>query len=300
MNEKQKRNWVLDAVLFVIFLMAFFLEATGLELHQWLGITVGIIAAAHLLLHGNWVKAVGSRFFGKTSGRSRLYFLLDGFILAGFAVMIGTGVIISTWLSLDLTNYEMWKAVHITSSIWTLLAVVIKLTAHWKWIASFFRPAQKSLEKVVQPSIPNPGRREFVKVLGVVGVAATIALGESLRSLVSANSVDSAQALIDAQVEAQLAERVQDSLNATATAQTSQAEAATAAVEQSTESATATEAATATAVPTATAEPVVVAAASASTTSCTILCRKGCSFPGRCRRYTDTNVNGICDRTECA
>lgn len=294
MNDKQKRNWVLDAALFVIFLLAFFLEVTGLELHQWLGIIAGAIAVIHLLLHGNWVKAVGMRFFGKTSSRSRLYFLLDGVILAGFAVMIGTGVGISTWLNLTLSNYEMWKAVHITSSIWTLLAVVIKLTAHWKWIASFFRPTHKVVQTAVQPGILYPGRREFVKVLGVVSVAAAIALGESLRSLVSANSVESAQALIDAQVEAQLAERVQNALDATATAQASQVEGGSATVEQTAESATTTEAATATAVPTATAEPVAAAS------SCTIRCGKGCTFPGRCRRFTDSNGNGTCDQTECA
>ena len=296
MNTKQKQNWILDAVLFVIFILAFFLEITGLELHQWLGIIAGAIAVAHLVLHGNWVKAVGARFFGKTSDRSRFYFLLDGVILAGFAAMVGTGIVISSWLNLTLANYDMWKALHITASISTLLAVVIKLTAHWKWIVSFFRHEQKTALNTLQPVAVVSGRREFFKVMGVVGVASAIALDKSLRSLVQASSTDSSQALIDAQVEAQLADRVQAALDATATTQAGQTTSAVV----TTEAAQATEVptVTATAVPTATAQPVVELA-SQTTTNCSVRCGKGCSFPGRCRRYSDANGNEKCDLGEC-
>ena len=39
--------------------------------------------------------------------------------------------------------------------------------------------------------------------------------------------------------------------------------------------------------------------ANASSTACTIRCNKGCSYPGHCRRYVDTNRNNRCDLGEC-
>lgn len=38
---------------------------------------------------------------------------------------------------------------------------------------------------------------------------------------------------------------------------------------------------------------------SSSTSACQVLCGKRCSYPGHCRRYTDTNNNGRCDLGEC-
>ena len=34
--------------------------------------------------------------------------------------------------------------------------------------------------------------------------------------------------------------------------------------------------------------------------SCTVVCDKGCVYPGQCRRYIDENGNGFCDLTECS
>jgi hypothetical protein len=47
-----------------------------------------------------------------------------------------------------------------------------------------------------------------------------------------------------------------------------------------------------------TAEPIAVPTQEV-VAACTVRCPKGCSFPGRCRRYTDQNSNGLCDLGEC-
>ena len=72
---KQKRNWIVDAVLFTGFLLAFFLDWTGLLWHEWLGVAVGLIAFYHLLVHWKWVNTITKRFFSRTSKQSRLYYL---------------------------------------------------------------------------------------------------------------------------------------------------------------------------------------------------------------------------------
>ena len=42
---RQKTNWWVDAALFVGFIGAFFLNLSGVVLHQWLGVVAGVLAA---------------------------------------------------------------------------------------------------------------------------------------------------------------------------------------------------------------------------------------------------------------
>jgi len=100
-TNQQKSNWILDALLFTGFVIAFVLDLTGLSLHQWLGVLIGLFAFYHLILHWDWVIAVGLRFWGKTSAQARLYYLLDGLLLFGLFLIIGSGLVVSTWFNLN-------------------------------------------------------------------------------------------------------------------------------------------------------------------------------------------------------
>ena len=153
--------------------------------------------------------------------------------------------------------------------------------------------SQPGLSTQLQPF--QRDRREFFKVMGVVGVASAIALTKSFQSLVQASSVEAKQpydrcscpnpggAVGSGYTASQCRQR--GCLVAVATTEP-----------------TATTQVTATAVPTATATAIAPqqSVASAQTTSCFVRCNQGCSAPGRCRRFSDTNGTGICDQTECA
>jgi hypothetical protein len=176
-TNRQKMNWLLDLLLFLGFLLAFFLDLTGLPLHQWAGVLGGALMLCHLLLHWNWVKAITSRFFGKTSGQARLYYLLDIAITGGSACILVSGLTISTWFNIPLANYLAWKDFHITSSLITLGIVVLKIAVHWRWI---IRAARQPLFPAPLParrSSPAVGmsRRDFLKLMGVVGAASVLA-----------------------------------------------------------------------------------------------------------------------------
>ena len=71
-QNKPKTNWLIDAVLFGGFLLAQWLDLTGLPVHQWLGLGVAMLAGYHLAAHWSWVKAVTERFFGRTSRQARI------------------------------------------------------------------------------------------------------------------------------------------------------------------------------------------------------------------------------------
>src|SRR5512136_431090 len=115
-TNKQKHHWLIDAALFIGFLLSFWLELTGVALHQWLGVAIGTVAGYHLFTHWNWVKAVTDRFFKQTSVQARLYYVVDATVLIGLATIIVTGLVISTWFDLALTSYTTWKMIHVIAS----------------------------------------------------------------------------------------------------------------------------------------------------------------------------------------
>jgi hypothetical protein len=52
--------------------------------------------------------------------------------------------------------------------------------------------------------------------------------------------------------------------------------------------------------PNTSAEPLALSQSADLTVQiCTKRCPRGCSYPGHCRRYTDSNNNGYCDLGEC-
>ncbi|CAG0928964.1 hypothetical protein TFLX_01192 [Thermoflexales bacterium] len=249
-TNKQKHNWLVAAALFSGFLLSFWLELTGIALHQWLGVASGVGAGYHLLTHWTWVKSVTTRFFKQTSGQARLYYAIDVAMLIGLATIGVTGLVISTWFDLALTNFPAWKTIHVVASIATLGVMVAKLGLHWRWIVSTARryifPRQHPPVAVSTSS--GLGRREFLRLMGGVSAVAVIAAGSALHELTQTTS--------------------------TATLST-QGEGAS----QS---------------------PGTAGTQPQSANACSVHCPKRCSYPGHCRRYTDSHNNGRCDLGECA
>jgi hypothetical protein len=244
---------VIDAALFMGLLLSFWLELTGVPLHQWLGVALGVGAGYHLLTHWTWVKSVTNRFFKQTSGQARLYYVIDTAVLIGLATITVTGLVISTWLNLSLTNFSAWKTVHVIASIGTLSVVVAKIGLHWRWVVTTARryifttavaPARQSQPASTMPAASGLGRREFLRLMGGVSVVAVIAAGSALDALAQTASPTSSSGADSAQ-------------NGTTTTQQQ------------------------------------------TVSTCVARCPKGCSYPGQCRRYTDSNNNGRCDLGEC-
>jgi hypothetical protein len=182
-QDKQKRNWIIDATLFGGFLLALWLDLTGVAVHQWLGIAVGALAGYHLVAHWSWVEAVTSRLFGRTSRQSRQFYAVDAGLAVGFVTIAVTGLAISTWLDLTLASYAVWRNIHVLASVVTLVLVVGKIGLHWRWIVSTARrrifpaPVPAGQIGVVQP-VPvatQMGRRDFVRLMAGVGAIALLA-----------------------------------------------------------------------------------------------------------------------------
>lgn len=318
--KKTKTNWILDVVLFFAFVIAFWLDLTGLSVHQWLGVTIGAVIGLHMILHWKWIKNVTARFFGRTSNQAKLYYVIDAALLLGLVLITITGLVISSWLNLPLENYLSWRVVHVDVSIFTLAVVVAKIGLHWRWIVKTAR--KHFIIRVPQPasqvaldryrSAPSPalayqpvkretdvGRREFLRLMGIVGVSAFVsALGvlneETASAQTSSQMSDLLRTLLPTDDETTAVEEAvaeQASTEAVATETVEVESTATTEATATTES----ETIFSQTVQTSTEDSL----ASASTTSCTVRCNHGCSYPGHCRRYTDTNNNNLCDLGEC-
>ncbi len=275
MKSSLTSKWIVDAALLLGFCAAVLLDLTGLSLHQWIGVGVGLLAVYHLLTHLDWVTAVTRRFFGKTSPRSRLYYLIDALILGGFVLIGVTGLLISTWLNLTLDGMAALAAIHKWTAYLTLAALLVKVVLHWRWIVNvagkFFEapaerqknagfPAAAHSTSSTSPARPTRGytRREFLKLMGA-GALSTVAVAGVTRAL------DALQASEDGTTGAPAA--AGSSTSTTVTTNTGS---------------------TSTGV-------------SAASLVCTH-CQRGkhCSFPGDCHNYLDTNGNNLCDYGECA
>lgn len=226
---------------------AFFVNLTGLDGHQWLGLGLGVLAAYHLLRHWDWVRSVSARFFSRTQPRVLACYTLDAALLLGFFLIVSTGVAISSWLSLAAGVYAVWKNLHVYSSVITLVLVLLKIGLHGRWIiktAGRLFSAAQTPRAGVPALVPAPiDRRHFLTLMGVVGLASWAALS-----------------------------------NLSAEDQTVKAAA----------------------LPPETSTPAGLSAATKSSGACVPQCGKRCAYPGRCRRYSDSNRNGRCDLGECA
>lgn len=284
--------WIFDVLFWLSFILAFLLKITGLELHQWLGVGLGLFTIIHLFSHLGWVERISLNFFGKTSWRMRLYYLLDVGILMGFILILLTGLLISSWLNLTLAHYDLWRNIHVTFSVMTLLLVILKIALHWKWIVSPFIkvkqipvPSTRLIPSPVLVTAPNhPGktytRRQFLGLMGMVSAGTVLALGSvySDKNQTLADNIEVNTTTSSSPVSSAFIKNTPPSIPAVSTAATTQKSTVTPIVQDQTSN------------------------SASSDLVCTQRCPKGqhCSFPGRCSRYTDSDNNGRCDLGECS
>lgn len=290
MNPKDPRtNWVIDAVLLTAFLFAFFMNLTGVLLHQWLGVLIVVLIILHFVNHREWVNCMIERFFKKTSGRARLYAVIDLALLFGLILITETGLVISSWFNLELTNFAVWRDVHVVSSIVTLLLAVVKIGLHWRWIVSTAKKIFGTVAPAPQP-VPVPvrvkamDRRQFLFTMGMVSLGSALAISNVLPR----------KTVATAEFSAETTQPTSLPTAALQTNQTTASQATPAGQDVATDAPTVVPAT----LPTATLQPV---AAQTIGLVCSRGCPKGrhCSFPGQCRLFTDSNANNLCDLGEC-
>ncbi len=327
---KQKLNWLIDAGLFIGYLLTFFLDLTGLWWHQWLGVGVGALALYHLWVHWDWTVNVTKRFFGKTSNQCRLFYVIDWLLILSYAVILFSGLIISTWFNLGLSDYLLWLDYHIYSSIAALVITLVKIGTHWRWIvktaSKYFGLWRKPTPTLAaQPVLNNPhsstlNRREFLQLMGVVSLTSLISAAnllefgeEELRSLISDQTTSPDMPPADnlaapGQINSDCAVICDQGctypgecrryIDQNGNGICDLTECSSSVLTENTNQDTNIEyqgdgsevISESESNPEATQD---------SELECVVLCPKSCSFPGICKDYIDLNNNNLCDLGEC-
>ena len=156
-------NYVVDIAIFLAFLVAMNPHATGISVHEWLGIAFGGAILTHLLLHWQWLVNITRRFFGQVSKGARLNYVLNLLFFIDMTIIIFTGIMISEsalpTLGITLANGFAWRGLHTTAANLALPILGLHVALHWRWIVnttkSYFRKAQPATPRVAADRQPK-------------------------------------------------------------------------------------------------------------------------------------------------
>jgi hypothetical protein len=136
-------NLGLDLLLggtFVVLLRPF---TTGLAVHEWVGLAMGVALAAHALLHRKWISGVSRQLLAGVPNSTLVWYLLDLWMLISFAAIILTGAAMSYVVLPSLGITTSWSEVlgfwHKVASYATLGLLAVKLVLHQSWISGMAR-----------------------------------------------------------------------------------------------------------------------------------------------------------------
>ncbi len=130
-------------------LILLFERHTWDEIHTWGGILMIAAVVIHLALHWSWVKTtsrkVGSSLLGrgsKFSRGARINILVDLFVALGFFVTALSAIVFLFYpaggagaAATPLLSRAAWDILHTWGFILMIIAALLHIAIHWRWIS---------------------------------------------------------------------------------------------------------------------------------------------------------------------
>ncbi len=136
--SRTRKLWVVDVTLTLVFLLVMNVPLTGIAIHEWLGIAIGVGLIVHLVQHGDWLATFTQRFRSATSFRNRLNYVMTGLLFIAFVSIILSGLVISEaaipWIGIATSSSVFWLWLHLVSVDFVLLLTALHIALNWKWI----------------------------------------------------------------------------------------------------------------------------------------------------------------------
>lgn len=167
--NRTKVNLLVDFSIFVAFLFAMEPHATGMAVHEWLGIAFGAAIVTHLLLHWQWIVETTKRIFSKIAAIQRINYILNMLLFVDIVVVSFTGIMISRSalpaLGISLSPGFLWRMLHTLSADASLALIGLHAALHWNWIvnaisryvvkpiAHLFRPAYQPAQQATRKEV---------------------------------------------------------------------------------------------------------------------------------------------------
>ncbi len=136
--NRTKTDLLVDAAIFVAFLITTAPKFSGMAIHEWLGVAFGAGILTHLLLHWQWIVGITKKFFGKVQTSARINYLLNLALFATVVTLIFTGLAISKVampaLGVQIAESGAWKMLHRTTADAAVMIIGLHVALHWSWI----------------------------------------------------------------------------------------------------------------------------------------------------------------------
>ena len=140
-----------DGVLLVTYTLTYSLGFTGIAVHEWLGLGIGLALLLHLTLHWDWVVRTTVKLFAR-GGRDRGIWLLNLALLVVMTLCVLSGVMVSRvalyQLGISVHPGPFWASMHGTTAKLTLILASVHVAVRWRWIVSVGRRLLGNLRPV--------------------------------------------------------------------------------------------------------------------------------------------------------
>ena len=134
-----KTKLVIDFLVAGLVVVLLSTALTGLALHEWLGIAIGVALVVHLLMGWKWIASITQRFLHTLPGQTRVTYVLDLLLFVCMILTIYSGLMISRVAlpALGLNGGApsfLWRGLHSLAAHSLLALVGLHLAVSWSWI----------------------------------------------------------------------------------------------------------------------------------------------------------------------
>ena len=136
-------DYWLDLALLVAFALDYSFRFTGLTIHEWIGIGLGVALAVHVTLHWDWVVRTTRRVVRRPRGREGLRWTVDLLLMLVMTLCVASGILVSRkalpWLGFTRPDDGFWNGLHTTSADVTIILVGLHVALSWRWLLTISR-----------------------------------------------------------------------------------------------------------------------------------------------------------------
>ena len=156
--SRRRALLVLDACMAALFVVLLSWHLTGLDLHEWLGISLIATILVHLLVHWGWMEARATQVI-RRSRMGRGAFALNAGLFAAMGTTLISGVVISKVAApnrLSPEAYLRWHGIHEQATLFTVLLVGAHLAFNWDRVRSRALAASRRVGESASRRLPQP------------------------------------------------------------------------------------------------------------------------------------------------
>lgn len=128
-------RFAIDVALFGVILLLLSPRLTGLPVHEWLGLAVGVPVVVHLLLSWSWISRATLFVPTRPGWRHRINYVLNWLLFALMVLEILSGVVISVValpaLGISTVEDGAWRLLHNRFLNFLVLLTGIHIAMNW-------------------------------------------------------------------------------------------------------------------------------------------------------------------------